>query len=163
MFWLKEIKTIKKCSKFRFRRIFKYIYKTDKIISSISNSWVDNPFGEDRKYIRDLFHFDLIFLQHGIIKDDLSEHLNRNLKNYSLFITSTKKEYKSILNFKYGYNKKNVILTGLPRYDNLYWLSTIIKTEKLIFIVLTWRMNIRGTNNLITYESIHSDTFTKTN
>ena len=42
--------------------------KADKIISSMSNSWVDNPFAGDRKYIRDLFHFDLIFLQYGITK-----------------------------------------------------------------------------------------------
>ena len=136
--------------------------KADKIISSISNSWVDNPFGKDRNYIRDLFHFDLIFLQHGIIKDDLSEYLNRVLKNYSLFITSTKQEYKSILNFKYGYNKKNVILTGLPRYDNLYLLSKNIKKEKLVFIAPTWRKNIRGTNNQITYESIYSEAFKNT-
>ena len=133
--------------------------KADKIISSISNSWVDNPFGEDRKYIRDLFHFDLIFLQHGIIKDDLSNYLNRLGKNYSLFITSTKKEYKSILNYKYGYDKKNVILTGLPRYDNLYRLSKIKKREKKILIAPTWRMNIKGTTNTITYESVYSETF----
>ena len=75
----------------------KIFLKADKIISSMSNSWVDNPFGEDRKYIRDLFHFDLIFLQHGITKDDVSMYLNRFQKNYSLFITSTKKEYQSIL------------------------------------------------------------------
>jgi CDP-glycerol glycerophosphotransferase (TagB/SpsB family) len=133
--------------------------KADKIISSMSNSWVDNPFGEDRKYIRDLFHFDLIFLQHGIIKDDLSDQLNRLRKNYSLFITSTKKEYMSILNPKYGYNKSNIILTGLPRYDNLYRLSKIKKKEKLIFIAPTWRMNIKGTTKINTYESIYSDTF----
>jgi CDP-glycerol glycerophosphotransferase (TagB/SpsB family) len=101
----------------------------------------------------------LIFLQHGIIKDDLSKYLNRLKKNYSLFITSTKKEYKSILSHKYGYTKKNVILTGLPRYDNLYRLSKIKKKEKLIFIAPTWRMNIKGTTKINTYESIYSDTF----
>ena len=137
--------------------------KADKIITSVSNSWIDNPFGQDRKYITDLFHFDLIFLQHGIIKDDLSQYLNRFRKNYSLFVTSTKKEYESIFNFNYGYNKKNVILTGLPRYDNLFKLSKIKRKEKLILIAPTWRMNIKGTTNVITYESIHSDTFKFTN
>ena len=141
----------------------KIFLKADKIITSMSNSWVDNPFGKDRKYIRDLFHFDLIFLQHGITKDDVSMYLNRFQKNYSLFITSTKKEYKSILNFKYEYNKNNVILTGFPRYDNLFRLNKIIKRKKLILIAPTWRMNIRGTVNLKTYESIYSDTFKFTN
>jgi CDP-glycerol glycerophosphotransferase (TagB/SpsB family) len=125
----------------------------------MSNSWVDNPFGKDRKYISDLLHFDLIFLQHGITKDDVSKYLNRFQKNYSLFITSTKREYKSILNFKYGYNKNNVILTGLPRYDNLYRLNKIKRREKIIFIAPTWRMNIKGTTNSINYESIYSETF----
>lgn len=101
----------------------------------------------------------MIFLQHGIIKDDLSKYLNRLVKNYSLFVTSAKKEYKSILSHKYGYNKKNVILTGLPRYDNLYRLSKIKKKEKIIFIVPTWRMNIKGTTKINTYESIYSDSF----
>lgn len=125
----------------------------------MSNSLVDNPFGEDRKYIMDLFNFDLIFLQHGIIKDDLSKSFHRLLKNYSLFVTSTKREYKSILNFKYGYTKNNVILTGLPRYDNLYRLRKLKRREKLLLIAPTWRFNIKGTVNRITFESIHSDIF----
>ena len=137
----------------------KFFLKADKIISSQSNSWVDNPFGEDRKYIMDLFHFDLIFLQHGITKDDVSNYLNRLRKNYSLFVTSSKKEYKSILNFKYGYNKNNIILTGFPRYDNLFRLNKIKRRKKKILICPTWRTNIKGTINAITYESIHSDTF----
>ena len=153
---LKKLGNILNLNSYKYLNIF---LKADKIISSISNSWVDNPFGEDRKYILDLFHFDFIFLQHGIIKDDLSKYLNRLQKNYSLFITSTKKEYKSILNFEYGYNKKEVILTGLPRYDNLYRLNKIKKKKKIILIAPTWRMNIKGTINTITYESIHSDSF----
>lgn len=71
--------------------------ESDKIISSISEKWVDNPFGGDQIFIRDLFHFDYIFIQNGIIKDDLSEYLNRITKNFQLIITSSKKEYESIL------------------------------------------------------------------
>jgi hypothetical protein len=110
----------------------KIFLKADKIITSMANSWVDNPFGDDRAYIRDLFHFDLIFLQHGITKYDVSMYLNKFQKNYSLFITSTKKEYKSILNFKNDYNKNNVVLTGFPRYDNLFRLNKITRRQKLI-------------------------------
>ena len=137
--------------------------KADKIISSMSNPWVDNPFGEDRKYIMDLFHFDFIFLQHGITKDDLSEFLNRLNKNFSLFITSAKREYKSIFAFNYGYKRKNVLLTGFPRFDIIYRFNKIVKKEKLLLIIPTWRENIKGTINTITYESIHSDIFKFTN
>ena len=45
--------------------------KANKIISSISDSWATNPFGKDKKYIRDLFKFDIIYLQNRIINDDL--------------------------------------------------------------------------------------------
>lgn len=157
---LKKLGNILNLDSYEYLKMF---LKADKIISSMSNSWVDNPFGEDRKYIRDLFHFDLIFLQHGITKDDVSKYLHRFQKNYSLFITATKKEYKSILNYKYGYDKKSVVLTGFPRYDNLYRLNKIKRRAKLLFIAPTWRMNIRGTINLITYESIHSDSFKLSN
>ena len=44
---------------------------SDKIISSISDIWAYNPFGIDGKYICDLFKFQFIYLQHGIIKDDI--------------------------------------------------------------------------------------------
>ena len=56
--------------------------KSDKLISSISESWVDNPFGKDYNCLKDLLHFDLIFIQNGMIKDDLSQYLNRITKNF---------------------------------------------------------------------------------
>ena len=135
----------------------------DKIISSISNSWVINPFKEDYAYMKDLMKFDNIFLQHGIIKDDLSNYLNRYIKKYDIFVTSSKKEYRSILSHEYGYKKDNVILTGLPRYDNLEKLKININIKKQIIIIPTWRVNIKGTIDLITYKSIHSETFMSTN
>ena len=66
---------------------------SDKIISSISDSWISNPYGEEKKYLRDLFHFDIIFLQNEILIYDLSKYLNRIINNFSLIITSSKKEY----------------------------------------------------------------------
>ena len=137
--------------------------KSDKILSSIYEAWTDNPFENDYKYIRDLIHFDYIFIQHGIIKDDLSYYLNRISKNYQLIITSSQQEYKSILKESYGYNKNNVILTGLPRYDNLYYLKDIINKEKIILVMPTWRKYIKGTYDTKTFESIYSINFNSTN
>lgn len=136
--------------------------KADKIISSTFDSWVYNPFGDDGKYIRDLIHFDFVFLQSGIIKDDLSEYINMRKVNISLLITSSKQEYNSILRSNYGYNRNNVILTGLSRFDNLLNLNKQIKTEKIILLLPTWRMYIKGTRDLITHESIESEQFINT-
>ena len=136
---------------------------TDKIISSVSDSWVDNPFGHERKYMRDLFNFKFIFIQHGILKDDLSEYLNRITKNFNLIIASSNKEYNSFLDWKYNYNFNNIILTGMPKYDNLKDLQKSTKIEKIIIIAPTWRKYIKGTFDSNTYESIYSCFFNLSN
>ena len=130
-----------------------------KIISSVSESWVDNPFGNDRKFIRDLFNFDFIFIQNGILKDDLTKDLNRIAKNYALIVATIKKEYKHILSNKYHYNKNNVILTGLPRFDNLIELQNKTKQEKIILLMPTWRKYIKGSFDLKSFESIYYHSF----
>ena len=133
----------------------------DKIISSSANSWVDNPFGEDRKYLIDLYHFDLIFLQHGISKDDVSNFLHKFMKNYSLIVTASKFEYNSFLSTQYGYTSKNIKLTGFSRFDNLRINENknINYSNKTILLIPTWRMNLKGTFNPITFEGIYSNNF----
>ena len=133
--------------------------KADKIITSTFNSWAFNPFQEDHKYLRDILNFDIVFLNNGIIKDDLSKYLNRFNAKFNLFVTSSMKEYNTIISYKYAYNENNVILTGLPRFDGLETLKSSIQKEKIILVLPTWRMNIQGTMNKINYKIIHSDTF----
>lgn len=111
----------------------------DKIISSQADLWVNNPFGKKVEYYQDLYNNDFVFLQHGIIKDDLSVWLNQYEKNMKMFVTTTNDEYESILSGEYGYKKDVVKLTGLPRYDLLE-----DKKEKLIAITPTWRAEFAG-------------------
>ena len=136
--------------------------RADKIISSVSDSWVSNPFGTDGIYVRDLFHFDFIYLNNGIIKDELSMYLNKIEKNFNLFIVSSKSEYLSLLNPDYGYNKDNILLTGMPRLDNLKKLEKNIQKKNIILIFPSWRNYIRGTLDIKTHESIQSDRFINT-
>lgn len=117
-----------------------YFLMADKIISSQADNWVINPFGNAHIYYHDLYKGDFIFLQHGIIKDDISSWLNTYEKNMRIFVTSAQGEYDSLINDKYGYTKDEVKLTGLPRYD----LLNNEKKEKLIAIMPTWRANISG-------------------
>lgn len=90
-----------------------------KIISSHADDEITNPFLRQIDKYLDLFNFDFIFLQHGIIRHDLSGWLNRYNKNIRLFITSAQREYNSILKYPYYYDNSKVALTGLPRYDYL--------------------------------------------
>ncbi|MCV3447042.1 bifunctional glycosyltransferase family 2 protein/CDP-glycerol:glycerophosphate glycerophosphotransferase [Campylobacter lari] len=115
---------------FEFERIIK---KASKVISSHSDNYL-------MKYITPRQQF--IFLQHGVIKDDLSKWLNS--KKVNLFITSTKAEYDSIANDynRYKFGKKEVILTGLARHDVL--LKNNKSDTKQILIMPTWRAGIVG-------------------
>ncbi|EAH5178083.1 glycosyltransferase [Campylobacter lari] len=115
---------------FKFERIIK---KASKVISSHSDNYL-------MKYITPRQQF--IFLQHGVIKDDLSKWLNS--KKVNLFITSTKAEYDSIVNDynRYKFGKKEVVLTGLARHDVL--LKNNKSDTKQILIMPTWRAGIVG-------------------
>ena len=60
----------------------------------------------------------LIFLQHGITKDDLPMLYYENT-HYDLFVSGAKPEYDYILK-NYGYTQKNLKLLGFCRFDNLH-------------------------------------------
>ncbi|EAH7761041.1 capsular biosynthesis protein, partial [Campylobacter coli] len=115
---------------FEFERIIK---KASKVISSHCDEYLT-------KYITNRSQF--IFLQHGVIKNDLSKWLNS--KKIDLFITSTKAEYDSIANDynHYKFGKKEVVLTGLARHDAL--LKNNQCNARQIVIMPTWRANIVG-------------------
>ena len=140
----------------KYKNIF---LEADKMISSIADILIENPFHQDHIYIRDLIKFDIIYLENQIIKDDLSNYLNKINKNYKLIITSLKKEYKSFLDYKYGYSKDNVALAGSPRYDIIELYKNKGNNPKKIIIFPAWRKNIEGTRDLITHESIYYKSF----
>lgn len=95
-----------------------------------------------------------VFLQHGIIKDDLP-FLHYDKTKLSLFMCSTQKEY-DFVNGTFGYPEGIVVLTGLCRYDNLRDISDGTK----IAIMPTWREWLYNTHEM---EAIENTTdFTET-
>lgn len=114
---------------------------SEKIISSHADIEVTNPFLRQIDHFVDMFTFDFIFLQHGIIRNNLSGWLNRYEKNIALFVTSAKSEYDSLFTYPYYYSKEQVILSGLPRYDELE-----SDTMKKIIIAPTYRNNLLRLN-----------------
>ncbi|HEG4693305.1 TPA: CDP-glycerol glycerophosphotransferase family protein [Campylobacter jejuni] len=113
----------------------KYVKKSTKIISSSADDYF-------LKYFKNK---NFIFLQHGVIKDDLSFWLNS--KNIDLFVTSTYPEYYSIIsNYnRYKFTRKEVVLTGLPRYDVLKKNNN--SNTKNIFLMPTWRQYLVNSNS----------------
>lgn len=133
-----------------------------KLISSHADAYVYQPFGKRNFCMRDLFNFKYIFLQHGIIKDDLSSWLNKFSRNFSIFITSTVREYESILNSpKYGYDETVLKLTGLSRYDNLE--NNNDDNTNTIMLAPTWRASLVGKIIPGTQSREYSNSFKESN
>lgn len=78
-----------------------------------------------------------VFLQHGVIMNDVSKDVNVDNK-LDLFITTTKREYESICGDNYGFKKGVVAQTGLARFDNLNEFT--LKNQ--ILLMPTWRKGI---------------------
>lgn len=141
-----------------------YILLCHLFISSSADEPVINPFGKEKKYIADLYHFDFVFLQHGVIRDDLSGWIGKQSKNVNLFITSSPYEYQSILTPRYGYTRHDLVLTGLPRFDNLFILNSTLAHQKTKKILLapTWRRQMIKDRNISTNKIILTTKFEET-
>lgn len=83
-------------------------------------------------------HCKLVWLQHGVGKDDISKVYNAS-KGHDLVTLATKPEYEDRLAQEYGYKPSQLELTGLARFDLLE-----NKSQKLITIFLTWRKYARN-------------------
>lgn len=128
----------------------KLLLKASTYISSVkTDGFFIAPFQEAAILIRWLPFFTNkrhIFLQHGVIKDDMKELHKKTYRSCNLFICGAKPEYEYIKK-TFGYDNKVVRYTGLARYDNLYGRSSK-KREILLFptwrsynVVPSWRIN----------------------
>lgn len=74
-----------------------------------------------------------IFLQHGIIKDDLP-YIHYDKAKFSMFTVSTKQEFDYVSS-EFGYPDGIIKQVGLCRFDDLYDTST----GEYILVMPTWR------------------------
>ena len=98
-------------------------------------------------------------MQHGIIYNDVKCYYY-NVCKFDLFICGARREYEFIKN-TYGYPKKNVVYTGIARFDEY---NNNIKKENFILIAPTWRNWIKDKNKKYEYfdkwnELINNDRF----
>jgi hypothetical protein len=107
------------------------------------SSHIDKPVQEPPAVMRHvpMPRWRFTFLQHGVIKDDLSRWLNE--KQVDVFVTSTPGEYESIAGegSPYVFTDKETVLTGLPRFDRLHEKAQQFTGEgcDLILVAPTWR------------------------
>lgn len=120
--------------KFKWLSLF-----ADCLISSVIDEKFRNPFAKSYNAYRNILQKrKFIFLQHGVITQDLSSEHNKYHYNPAGFLTSAYPEYESLISGNYFYTPNEVWLTGLPRFDLLYH-----DEKKYITVMPTWRKHLR--------------------
>lgn len=130
---------------------------TSRMVSSQISPAIHNYYRQ-----RAIRQIPFVFLQHGVIKDDLSSWLN-NKKSIEIFVTTTTDEFNSISanNSPYIFTRKVVIQTGQPRHDDLIRLNQSLKEKpRQILVMPTWRKNIIGDFKANTDDMEKNPTFT---
>ena len=110
----------------------------ENIITSHPDNQIIYPFWASFPHLAGILKSNIVFLQHGIIKDDISSWLNKYSMDLSFFLTSAPLEYESIFKYPYNYDENVVQLLGLPRYDTL----KNNEDKKQIIIMPSWRREL---------------------
>ncbi len=143
----KDISKVGKVLKYgSLKHKLKYI--NSKMVMSSHASYYDrvfNPFNEQEMSVyKDKINKQFVFLQHGVIMNDVHNFLNREHIIADLFVTTTKPEYEDVAQ-NYMYDKNAIVCTGLARFDRLK-----DERKKIILIAPTWRAfleNVEYTND----------------
>jgi hypothetical protein len=108
----------------------------------IISSHTDYVFGGFKRALYgDAMQWRYTFLQHGVIKDDLSHWLAP--REFDCFITSSPDEHQSIVgdDTAYPYTDREVKRTGLPRHDRLLQIAQRMPAAdtNVLLVMPTWR------------------------
>jgi glycosyltransferase involved in cell wall biosynthesis/CDP-glycerol glycerophosphotransferase (TagB/SpsB family) len=125
--------------------------KADKIITSVSEGWVNNAFGKDGNYLNDLYHFEYIYLQSDIINDYFSNNINKIKFNFDMIFTSSTKQYNFLLKTQNDYNINHILLNGLARFDKLKRIKSQNEAKKIILIYPTWGIYLKDNTNFTNF------------
>ncbi len=108
----------------------------------ILSSHPDYVFGGfDRDLYGSSMNWRFVFLQHGVLMNDLSHWLSG--QPFDLFVTSSPEEHASIMgdDTPYSYTEREMCRSGLARHDSL--LATVSSTPaddvNIVLVMPTWR------------------------
>lgn len=137
----KDFKNIKKIGNVLPYKSFKHRYLAmfaENVITSHPDNEIIYPFWGGYPFLAGLLKSSTMFLQHGIMKDNISTWLNKSNMNLFLILVSTPKEYEAMFKYPFNYDKNIIQILGLPRYDTL----ENQKDKRQIIIMPTWRRNL---------------------
>lgn len=139
-FSAEEIKSnIVKKNSYRHKLLF---FNSDKILTSFSSTNEYTPLRPGSvRWCRDMLHYDLIYIQHGILYANLTKMYGKEFTEIDKIVVSSKFEKENYVK-NYLYNEKNLICTEMPRFD-LESKEKAEKENKIIFAP-SWRRYLIG-------------------
>lgn len=120
-----------------------YFLKADKIITSDVALSIYCPFKRSIKWYRDIIHYELIYLQHGVLYANLLRLYGKEFTEIDKIVISSEFEKKNYIE-NYKYDESDLIMAGMPRFD----VNTDTKLEKgeykKIIYAPSWRKYLVG-------------------
>lgn len=118
------------------------LIQAQNLISSQASLTEMRPWKENFPYLRDAYHYNFMFLQHGVTKHDLSLWLRKIEKDIRILVTVSDQEKQGFLDYGYEYTENEVKVTGFPRFDRFSVDFSVSKNNGNILIAPTWRNGI---------------------
>ena len=111
-----------------------------KILTSFSSLQEYCPFYKKYMYYKDILRYELVYLQHGVLHAKLLKMYGKEFAPIDKFVISSNFEKENLIN-NYGYSKKDLICTGMPRFDEENHIS---EPENKIIFAPSWRNYLIG-------------------
>lgn len=93
--------------------------------------------GIARHFVSGFFNAEVICIQHGLTIQKIAQFQNRLFDNIKHYCCASQYEVDNILEPLYDFDKSQITLTGLARYDGLK-----TNDQRIILITPTWRRNV---------------------
>ena len=121
-----------------------YYLKSKYIFTSYVELKTYCPFNNAIKYYNDLTRYKLIYLQHGVLHEDLIKTYAKEFTEIDKFVVSTNFEKTNLVN-KYHYKEKDVLDFGMTRFSDRK-INDRKHTKSRILFVPSWRSYLIGNN-----------------
>ena len=111
----------------------------DKIFISFSSFSIYSPF-KNLSWYMDLVHYDLIYLQHGLLHASLQKMYGKEYTEFDKFIISSEFEKNNLIE-NYDYKESDFIMSGMPRMGIK---QEQVEVKNKILFAPSWRSYLIG-------------------
>ena len=139
-----EKKDLKRLVKYKSKKHIELFMKSAKIITSFSDISIYCPLGNKRQKLYGDVHYELVYLQHGILYANLRKMYTKENTEIDKFVVSSDFEIKNLTE-NYNYNREDLVEGGMPRLGAVK--SESKKSDggkRKILLAPSWRLNLTG-------------------